>query len=606
MDMFDFAGMLFGGSRTAPDATTVTATGAGASEDGEVGITLDADVTPAEDTGVDGETDQTVIDLPTSPDVDEGDELIVTLVGDGPLKTPVVTANPGSGDRMRALANSAKTIANAAQAVAEAVSQHFFADTNGIHVTEATQEDWDESHTGANVLINSIGQLFRDGLNNLLTLTTENGARALTIWDGLGNAAGNIRAIIGAVIQLGKTDESHVMLDYHSMQMVDGDGNIYLHVSDLRDESGLIDQEWLMSMANDQATTSWSLTLEGATQVYSVTDTDGAALAFTATAVSNGMRVSFTTAEASTSVFFYVRYRGPMRTGESKAYTLGYRMANSDIGVMSLVEGMNNTASGWAAHAEGFMSSATGAGAHAEGGWSNGWLTSRGGTASGKASHAQNTGTVAASDDQTAMGRYNDNSADHALEIGNGTNDSHRSNAFAVGWDGTVECAGDVTASGNVSGATINGLPYPAPCGTYTGANGTATASAAGWQLTYFNTVVAEFGSPRTYDYTFSNGVLTAKRDCVLEISGVMNWTDAIAGNKGFGIFSGTTVGSGTEASSFQNFPSGVSNRKSVVFPPKLFKLSAGSSLTFGRYQQQGAVYQNGTNFSWVTIRVVG
>ena len=214
MDMFDFAGLLFGGSRTAPDATTVTATGAGASEDGEVGITLDADVTPAEDTGVDGETDQTVIDLPTSPDVDEGDELIVTLVGDGPLKTPVVTANPGSGDRMRALANSAKAIADAAQAVADAVNQHFFSDTNGIHVTEVTQEEWNESHTGANVLINSIGQLFRDGLNNLLTLTTENGARALTIWDGLGNTADNIRAIIGETIQLGnRSSGNYLTLD---------------------------------------------------------------------------------------------------------------------------------------------------------------------------------------------------------------------------------------------------------------------------------------------------------------------------------------------------------------------------------------------------------
>ena len=34
MDMFDFAGLLFGGSRTTPDATTVTATGAGASDGG--------------------------------------------------------------------------------------------------------------------------------------------------------------------------------------------------------------------------------------------------------------------------------------------------------------------------------------------------------------------------------------------------------------------------------------------------------------------------------------------------------------------------------------------------------------------------------------------
>ena len=192
MDMFDFAGLLFGGNRNRSEATTVTATGAAASNGGVASITLDADVTPAEDVGEDA--DQTVIDLPTSPDVDEGDEVIVTLVGDGPLKTPVVTANPGSGDRMRALANSAKTIANAAQAVAEAVNQHFFADTSGIHVTEATQEDWNDNHSGANVLINSIGQLFRDGLNNLLTLTTENGARALTIWDGLGNAASNVVA----------------------------------------------------------------------------------------------------------------------------------------------------------------------------------------------------------------------------------------------------------------------------------------------------------------------------------------------------------------------------------------------------------------------------
>ena len=214
MDMFDFAGLLFGGSRTAPDATTVTATGAGASADGEVGITLDADVTPAEDTGVEGDADQTIIDLPTSPDVDEGDELIVTLVGDGPLKTPVVTANPGSGDRMRALVNAAQTVADAAQAVADAVNQHFFADTSGIHVTEATQEDWDVNHSGANVLINSIGQLFRDGLNNLLTLTTENGARALTIWDGLGNTADNIRAIIGETIQLGnRSSGNYLTLD---------------------------------------------------------------------------------------------------------------------------------------------------------------------------------------------------------------------------------------------------------------------------------------------------------------------------------------------------------------------------------------------------------
>ena len=389
MDMFDFAGLLFGGSRTAPDATTVTATGAGASDGGEVGITLDADVTPAEDTGVEGDADQTIIDLPTSPDVAEGDEVIVTLVGDGPLKTPVVTANPGSGDRVRALANSAKTVADAAQAVAEAVNQHFFADTNGIHVTEVTQEDWDESPTGANVLINSVGQLFRDGLNNLLAILTS----GIVIYDGNGNDEENVVASFTG-------DEIHL-------------GNLRISTLNLGES---LQCGWLYSD---------SLTMASAVNEH-------------AGEVANGVHVG----------------DGSIDMSVTSRTTFGYRAPIDDGGSI----------------------------------------------------------------------------------IGYETVREQKSARETFAW-------------------------YRSPVGTYTGTNSTATASASGWQLTYFNTVVAEVGSPRTYDYSFSNGVLTATRDCVLEISGVMNWTDALAGNRGFGIFEGTTVGSGTEASSFQNFPSGVSNR---------------------------------------------
>lgn len=144
------------------------------------------------------------------------------------------------------------------------------------------------------------------------------------------------------------------------------------------------------------------------------------------------------------------------------------------------------------------------------------------------------------------------------------------------------------------------------PIGTYTGTNTNTTASRTDWQPTYFNAVVKEEGNPRTYDYTFNNGVITAKRDCVLEISGVMNWYDTIAGLRGFGIFEGNTTGSGTEHSAFQSFAANLTgNRKSVVFPSKLFTLAEGDSLTIGRYQQKDAVYINGINYSWVTIRVV-
>ena len=58
-------------------------------------------------------------------------------------------------------------------------------------------------------------------------------------------------------------------------------------------------------------------------------------------------------------------------------------------------------------------------------------------------------GTVAASSNQTALGRWNveDASGDYALVIGNGTSTT-RGNALTVDWDGNVEC-------GTVNGADI-------------------------------------------------------------------------------------------------------------------------------------------------------
>ena len=66
-------------------------------------------------------------------------------------------------------------IAQEALDVAEATGQHFWSDSDGIHVTEVTQEEWSDStgpsyHSGQNVLINALGQLFRDGVNNLMAL----------------------------------------------------------------------------------------------------------------------------------------------------------------------------------------------------------------------------------------------------------------------------------------------------------------------------------------------------------------------------------------------------------------------------------------------------
>lgn len=60
-------------------------------------------------------------------------------------------------------------------------------------------------------------------------------------------------------------------------------------------------------------------------------------------------------------------------------------------------------------------------------------------TASGRYSHAQNLYTIAGYDNQTAMGKYNSNKTNTLLEVGNGTSEQDRSNAFEVYNDGHAE-----------------------------------------------------------------------------------------------------------------------------------------------------------------------
>ena len=101
------------------------------------------------------------------------------------------------------------------------------------------------------------------------------------------------------------------------------------------------------------------------------------------------------------------------------------------------VEGLFTTASNSYAHAEGSGTTASGYMAHAEG---------EGSIASGRDSHAQNLDTIAASDYQTALGRYNvaDSSDTYAVIIGRGSSNNDRQNALTVDWSGNVYAYGNV------------------------------------------------------------------------------------------------------------------------------------------------------------------
>lgn len=587
------------------------------SEDGKTTISLDGLVF--------SEEDSQEIEMDTLGGLEEGDVATVLLTGEnGRGMTPLAIGAPGSIDRIKIIASSAAETAEAAQEVADAVNQHFFADDNGIHVTEATQEEWDASHTGANALINALGQLFRDGMNNLLALlpahyrtdeftgdgtavaftlpvtpyevtsvsvngitltdddwtasgdvvtltnapadgdavsvTYRTSSTSIGIFDGRGNQSSNVVADFSEDgVTIGRTSSLNSFFDSVGIYFRDGVNNLLSLVAGKRyyHERNVTYGSTPFVLLGYYPVGIISVTLDGV-------EIDGYEV--------HGRYVTITEEYSGTKVCRVVYRSSPtlnMFAGDGSSDLVAQFSAN----LVQLARG-------------GFK-------INIDEMYSGEWTGSM-----SLAKDAQHGGRI-------SIGVRSDESSYVTLDaVGKG-----RSGAIVIGSDGSLDfnyLGSFVFLDGTVTTKQAF-VALRSPVGTYTGTNTSATASANGWQLTWFNTAVSEVGSPRSYDYSFSNGVLTAQRDCVLEISGVMNWYDTIAGLRGFGIFEGTTAGSGTEHSAFQSFAANLTgNRKSVIFPPKLFTLTAGSSITFGRYQQQNAVYINGTNYSWVTIRVVG
>lgn len=355
-------------------------------------------------------------------------------------------------------AEASMGIAETAQQVAVAINQHFWDDTQGAHVTEVTKDEWNDPtgplyQSGANSLWNSLGMLFRKGLTNLMALVVDDpddevlGESGVAIYDGQGNATENIVAsFTNDGVTLGKGDESHAELDYHSMQLIDKEGNAYFLAQDLRDMSG--QYRSIETYYGDGVTRVYRVAYE-ITSINRVT-VDGTAAAYTQVGISY---IQFDTHPASGAAILidYVT-----TSGIAKAYTLGMRNRSAAVGGMSVAEGSDVTASGFLSHAQGISTKATGVLSHAEG---------NGSVASGDASHAQGKGTIAASMSQTVLGEYNEQDGTrpaahgtYAAIIGNGTSDTSRSNALTVDWSGNVDAAGGVTASGGITttgGASI-------------------------------------------------------------------------------------------------------------------------------------------------------
>lgn len=410
---------------TPPDSVTrISGTATADSADGTVTVQLE---------------DGDVIEVGTIGSVSSGDTVTIH-VQRGEAQ---VIASEGWGDAMQAAVDEAT-------AIAEATGQHFWSDTNGAHVTEVTQEQWQQSQTGHNILVNSLGILLRKALNYIAAWT----GSALSFYDGDGNAASNVTASFGSAgVQVGKVDESHIEMDYHSLQLIDNEGDPYLYVSDLRDNTGVASV--VSRFTGDGSTTSFWLPMIATDTDYTVTVTPTSGGTVTKTTT----EVRFSTAP-SNGCLIEVSY--DTRANYAKAFTYGSRVDGTDIGAMSFSAGYLSSASGFSSTAFGVNSKATGTGSfaigesHAEGDGSfcGGGTYETENLASGRVSFAYGMSVQALGDHQTVFGKINepDSNNEFAFIIGNGTTSwgiEVPSNAFTVDWSGNVEAAGDVRAGGS-------------------------------------------------------------------------------------------------------------------------------------------------------------
>lgn len=262
---------------------------------------------------------------------------------------------------------------------------------------------------------------------------------------------GDSVAFYGTTSRIGKEGASHIEMDYHSLQLKDSDSpsHTYFWVSDLRDENN--EYGYTEELTGTGYTTRFSLSYRAKRdKELSVTVSDGSGgEAYLDPSNAYWLRFETAPTDGSTITVSYIT-----DSYFAKAYTLGIRKNNSDIGPLSTCFGLNNIASGDQSFAEGWDTEATGAGSHSEG---------YGTKANGNYSHAQGYKTIANRAYQVAIGKFNEidnynisfgTRGKYAFIVGNGIDGDNRSNALTVDWNGNVEAAGEV--HGTLSNPTIS------------------------------------------------------------------------------------------------------------------------------------------------------
>lgn len=351
-------------------------------------------------------------------------------------------------------AEAADASASAAQRIAEATAQHVWTDTQGLHVTYATKEQFQQEPTGPNQLSNAYGIVLRDAETWMSAFTTD----GMTVYDGQGNDDGNAVAEFSG-------DGARVGYKHSSNVSISSDGMVFnnyagLDVGAVLSNGGTTQEplELQFLKTGQYATYSNPVTYTFVQQMLSL-DVNHYEVAITLeTSYSPDywnselvFRGSFDTWPSVKVVLYedqdvaiYTPEAGPSpNNANSEESPLGNDLLNVIVEVKNAYSGLMARLSedGPIVTAVYNMDApsyrfgrgeATGDYAFSEGS----------GVASGNHSHAQNKGTIAASSNQTSLGRYNiaDGTGQYAVILGNGSADDHRSNALTVDWQGNIVC----------------------------------------------------------------------------------------------------------------------------------------------------------------------
>ena len=349
----------------------------------------------------------------------------------------------------------ASKVANEANTVASATAQHFWHDSEGVHIVDEEQADWATEYSETNhgdlaaptnarpwnnQLINSLGTLIRTGLRNLVSITRS----AIAFYDGQGNNTENIIARFGASgAQIGKSGQGNAYIDSTGLSVHADSTHEVMSAKSMNDPTmGVaVAREVKVAatvgvgangcaIATDHGVTAvMSCYVYGTTTSVSLTidPSDNTILYCDQSYLDKRLDVIYTTMDfvASVKVGALASANGPdsLAVGESETYGFGAIAFGAEclaLGNRSIVGGTESDSIGRSSVAIGEEVKSL-----------------------ADASAAFGMETVANGRGQFVVGTDNviDTSDRYAFIVGNGDS-STRSNAFAVGWDGNARPSG--------------------------------------------------------------------------------------------------------------------------------------------------------------------